>query len=180
MWIQTFIPWILYGVIAGSSTSSDETAAIVALISTVVCCFRALQKKFILEWCTLIYFVLLCILYFTPLKYWLNHYAFVLSNAALALIMWGSIVIKMPFTIQYAQLQVDELSWQTPAFKFINYMIAIVWALALTVMTTVSLLQATSLLQSSWLINTGYGVPLFVAILFTRRFPDWYKRRLSK
>lgn len=180
--LQSFTPWVVYFILAGSVSS--ETAAITAFVATLLFSLKNLRKRYLLDWSTLIYFALLAGLSFTPLRAWLSQYAFLLSNAMLALIMWVSVIIKHPFTQQYAKEEVAERLWIIPTFKHINYTLSIVWALALSLMTLDSLLQSLNVLQSNIIADAIVAILLLSAIGFTRWFPDWYQgylfRKLSR
>ncbi len=176
----SFIPWILYFIIAGSSAVSLELAAIVALFGQIIFGLRYLIKKFILDWCTLIYFAFLAISFFTPLRSFLDQHAYLLSNVVLALIMWGSIIIRVPFTLQYAKEEVPKIHWGSPIFLKINYYISSVWALALTVMTLVTYLQLYLGVVSNVVSIIIQIISLVIALQFTQRFPDWYQGYLFR
>lgn len=176
---QSFIPWILYFIIAGSHHLTNEVAALTALLACVIFSFQQLRKKFILDWCTLVYFFLLMMLYLLPIKGWVGEHAGLLSNAVLALIMWATILIKKPFTMAYAKETVPEIFWITPTFKHINYTLSTVWALALSFMVLDGLLRTYKIIPS--LMEELIIVVLFIsAIAMTRWYPDWYAGFLFK
>ena len=181
---QTFIPWILYFILAGSNYVADETAAIAAFVAAIIFTWQALRKKFILEWATVIYFAFLSVMYLSPLRDWLIHYAYLLSNIVLSLIMWGTIIIKRPFTMQYAREETEEILWETPLFKQINYSISVVWAMALSIMAIGNILQISHIIASNKIADIIQVASLIIAIWFTKVFPDWYQgflfRKLSK
>lgn len=162
---QSFIPWFVYFILAGSHYVSDETAAIAALVSAIVFTRHGLRKGFILEWGSVLYFTFLSAMYLLPTMDGLSRYAYLSSNLILSLIMWISICIKKPFSMQYAREGVKEIYWNTPTFKQINYAISIVWATALLLMALGTVLQYAAI-QIACLV---------VAIGFTKGFPDWYQ-----
>lgn len=83
--LQSFIPWILYFILAASHYVTDETAAIAALLSVIVFARHGLRKRYILEWGSLLYFAVLSAMYLLPISDWLSHYAYLLSNAIVTL-----------------------------------------------------------------------------------------------
>ncbi|WED43944.1 carotenoid oxygenase family protein [Legionella cardiaca] len=176
---QGFIPWIVYFVLAGSQYLADEVAVLAALAATIIFNFKNLRKKFILDWGTLLYFAFLSVMYLLPVGNWFNQIAFLLSNVVLALIMWVSIIIKKPFSMQYAKEGVDEIFWITPTFKYINYAISLVWALALSLMAIDGLLQSSGV-ASDWVADFILVSLFVIAIWFTNWFPDWYQGFLFK
>lgn len=55
-------------------------------------------------------------------------------DAGLLLIVMASMVLREPFTVQYAREEVAPELWDSPEFLRINYVITAVWALAFLVM----------------------------------------------
>lgn len=181
---QGFIPWIVYFVLSGSNYLSSELTALAAAAATVIFNFKTLRKGFLLDWGTLIYFLFLAMMYRLPFSSWFNQYDFLLSNIALALLMWISIVIKKPFTMQYAKEGVDEIFWVTPTFRHINYAISIVWAVALSLMALDGVLETYGVIQSDYIADAIIIALFVITIWFTNWFPDWYQgylfRKFSK
>lgn len=182
--IQGFLPWILYFVISGSQYLSDEIAALSGLAAVIVFNLKNLRKKFLLDWATLVYFAFLSVMYWLPVGIWLNQYSYILSNVALAAIMWVSIFVKKPFTMQYAREEVDEFTEKTPIFKQINYAISSVWALALSLTAVDGFLESINIIPSSFVTDSILVLLIIIAIWFTEWFPDWYQgflfRKFSK
>jgi carotenoid cleavage dioxygenase len=179
-----FIPWILYFIVASSQHVFIEIAAFTAVIATITFNLNGLRKKFILDWCTLIYFTFLFAMYFLPWRTWFSHNAYILSNIIFPAIIWLSILIGKPFTLQYAREQVGEIYWLTPTFKFINYAISSVWAIATSLVALDSFLEFFNIVSSNWLADIVQVALILFAIWFTQWFPDWYQgylfRKLSK
>ncbi|MDI9818902.1 MULTISPECIES: carotenoid oxygenase family protein [unclassified Legionella] len=178
---QDFIPWVLYFILAGSHYLAHELAALAALIATVIFNFQGLRNRFLLAWSTLIYFSFLSIIYLLPVGIWFNQQrAFLLSNIILAVVMWVSIFIKKPFSMQYAKEKVDEIAWMTPTFKHINYVISTVWALALSLVAINGLLQSFAIISANWIVDLIAISAFVIAIQFSNWFPDWYQGFLFK
>lgn len=173
-----FLPWILYLVLVGSTRQQHEIAIIAALASTLILDFKALKKFFVLSWGTIIYFVGLLIATFFVQGNWLEIHTYLLANAALAAIAWVSLLINLPFTLQYAREQVPEKFWQAPLFIRINQILTSVWALAFTLTALINLTNIYGLVANNWLYQAATYIPGFIAIFFTSRFPQWYKQHL--
>lgn len=159
--LVSFLPWILYGVIANTGFVRDELAAVIALLCVLILDFKRLKKGYVLEWGTVIYFATLLIAYCFPIRALLAGHAMTFANVALAAIMWLSIAIRKPFTIQYAKETVPAELWNKPGFVRVNDIISAVWAVAVTI----------GIFTPTWV---GV-VALLLAIKFTRWFPGWYQ-----
>ena len=165
----SFLPWIIYFTLVGFQFL--EIAPLAAVIATLILSFQALRKKFLLDWCTLIYFLMLSILYLLPLTKQIYAYIPQISNFILPLIMWFSIIIKQPFTLQYARERVGKDYPLTPRFLFVNYSIAYVWAVGLTLMAVISFLQFKKILTSNSIVIIGSILCVLIPYAFMIYFP---------
>ncbi|MEN6443822.1 MAG: hypothetical protein WC391_10175 [Methanoregula sp.] len=122
-----FLPLIVYGVLAGSSVSSVIIALCAAAIVTVLAGFADLKKGMILAWTNLVLFCSLFVatglLGMTGIIPGMG----IIIYAVLAAVTFGSIVGRMPFTLQYAREMVDRALWDNPAFVRVNILMTGVW-----------------------------------------------------
>ncbi len=171
--ILSFAPWILYGILIGYARV--EIAVIASFVAACICELKGLKKGFILAWGTLLFFLfLLGLVFFRPDSLPLLH-ASLFSNGALAAISLFSLAINKPFTLQYAREQVAKEYWVSPLFIRSNQILTGVWALCFCASTIGSLLHLYALISNSSYQTLLWG-PFAFAIIFTRRFPSWYKQ----
>ena len=118
-----FVPLIIYGVLAGSSVFSVTMALAAATVATIVIGWTDLRKGMILIWANLVLFgcALIAIGIFGIVG--VIPYMGVLIYAALAAVTIGSILVGMPFTLQYAREMVDKKLWENPFFIRVNILI---------------------------------------------------------
>jgi hypothetical protein len=97
-----------------------------------------------------------------------------LVDSGLMAVVLVSILIRQPFTLQYAREKVEPARWGEPAFVRSNYVISSVWAAAFAAMVGADLVML--LLP---------GVPLWVGITVTVsalvsavHFTSWYPRHI--
>ena len=125
--LQGFVPLIVYGLLAGSSVASVIVALGAALIITVIIGFSDLRKGMILTWANLVLFcsllVAVGVLGITGLLPGMG----MLIYAALAAVTFGSILVKIPFTLQYARDMVDRTLQEKPVFIRVNILMTGVW-----------------------------------------------------
>lgn len=175
--IQSFLPWILYFILAGHAQQQLDTAIIVAAITSIIFEFKGLKKGFILSWGTLLFFIFMFVAVILFKSRWIANYAWIFSNGALALIAWGSILIREPFTIQYAKEQVSKDKWQHPLFIKINYLLTIVWGLIFLMGIGLHIVRIYYLIPNGWIYELISYVPLIFGIWFTSWFPTYYRSR---
>ena len=176
-----FLPWILYFILVGTTRHQHEVAIIVALAATVLFDFHELKKGFILPWGSVIFFSFLFIVTIIFSLEWFEAHANILANTGLASIVWISLLINKPFTLQYAREQVAKAYWNTPIFIRINQMITMVWGISFLIAIGINIFQLFGIIANYYLYQIlSYG-PSIVAIIFTKKFPDWYRqRRINK
>lgn len=149
-----FLPWIILTLFDYSS---------LALFFALFFCFKELQQKFLFAWGTLVFLILYVFVeQFLPI----SNYKISIESSALILISLSSLLIKRPFTIDYARLFTPQMAWHSPIFININHILTYCWIFLFLIMT----LSNSSLVS---LVIFGLG---FVFCLF---FPNLYKQYQS-
>jgi hypothetical protein len=171
-----FLPWILFGLLAGPSLLSLELALAVALLATLALGFRQLRKGFFLTWGTLLFFLLTFILVVFLKNLWVMSHLDPLTRGTLAVIAWGSIFAGQPFTLQYARENVAEAYWRTPEFIRTNYFISMVWGFIFLISLAASLSRSYLNEAGSWLYHLLATGTMFLGIIFTQ----WYVSRVRR
>ncbi|MEI8081094.1 MAG: acyl-CoA thioesterase/bile acid-CoA:amino acid N-acyltransferase family protein [Actinomycetes bacterium] len=183
-----FAPWIVYWILSGST--SFETAVtiafVLALLSNVLTYLRS--KSFaslkVLEIGTAVAFAVLAIVGLLAGQEFVARWIQALGNGALMLIMFVSVMINKPFTLQYARDAVPREMWDKPGFLAVNKFMTWMWVAAMGFMTVCSLVPP--IVQGNEASRDGEAplsiifywvlpyVALGLAILFTVRFPEWF------
>lgn len=98
-------------------------------------------------------------------------------DAGLLLIVLASILLRQPFTLQYAREKVARELWTSPGFVRTNYAISFAWALAFAVMVAADVLMAyvTSVPHSVGIVITIAA--LYAAVKFTGWYPQQQQQR---
>ena len=99
-----------------------------------------------------------------------------LGPAALAIITLVSIVLKCPFTLQYARDDAPPEAWASPHFLRANYVITTAWLVAFLLMTLPSaaeFLGVKTQLLWHWVVSLAC---FFGASSFTQ----WYRKRVRR
>ncbi len=173
-------PWILYALVEGKGrleVSAASALGLAVLILVVNWVHGGTPK--ILEYSDVVYFAALAVVIAfasAGTRAWLELWGGEVANAALLAIALGSILIRMPFTLQYAREDTPAEYWHTPEFLKVNYLIAWVWVLAFAIEAASGLagdavLHNADNIWTGWIIQT---LPLIIAAQFT----IWYPNRL--
>lgn len=169
-----FALWILFLFISGDTLASLERAIVICLAASVIFGFHDLRKGFILQWGSLLFFVSCAIL--------VNHFKLVvvaknmgiIANGFLASIIWITILIGKPFTLQYAKADLPKERWNDPQLIQSCRFIAIVWGVLLTFSASLSLIKAQNpSLYPGWVYSSISIGTMLVGTIFTQ----WYKKR---
>jgi hypothetical protein len=104
---------------------------------------------------------------------WFVTWSTVISYGLFAVISFTSLLLREPFTMQYARETVPEQYWHSKPFIFVNDIITLVWGLSFLVGMA---LGVVAVFTGNQVLNlVGLLAPL-VAVVFTARFPAWYER----
>ena len=175
-------PWILFSMVEGPGRLELSGAVALGLAAVILSLnwIRGGTPK-LLEYSDVVYFTLFTVVVAfasDPTRDWLERWGGEMANIALVVIVLGSIVIRRPFTLQYAKEGTDPEIWDTPEFLKVNYQITWVWAAAF-------LIQAASGFYGDWVLGesdniwTGWIIQIWPLII-AAQFTIWYPERLHK
>ncbi len=174
-------PWILYSVIEGEGRLEVSAGAAFGL-AVVILSLNWLRGGLpkVLEYSDVVYFgVLAVVIAFASdgTRTWLELWGGEVANIALLVIVVGSILLRVPFTLPYAKETTPEEFWSTPEFLRVNYLIAWVWAVAFFI-EAASGLYGDAVLDNPNNIWTGWIIQTFPLII-AAQFTIWYPNRLD-
>ena len=175
--LKGFLPWILFFVLMGSNQTQMDIAIITAAITAVFLEIEFLKKGFILSWGTLIFFLFMTITVVIFRMDAIIQYASVLSHAVLASIAAVSLLVRKPFTIQYAKLEVDKVKWETLVFIRINYILTTIWLIIFLIGLVLSIVSLNVPSLDNWVFNAVTYLPSICGIWITSWFPGWYRSK---
>jgi hypothetical protein len=108
---------------------------------------------------------------------WFVTWATVISYGLFAVISFTSLLLREPFTMQYAREIVPEEHWHTHAFIFVNDIITLAWGISFFAGMALGLIAVYT--GNQLLDLVGLLAPVAAAV-FTARFPTWYERRMAE
>ena len=142
--IWGFSAWVTFLVV--NRVASVYWAAAAGLVVALVVLGRAVARHrvHLFELAGVVFFgglsVLLAAIRPGDLDTW-ARYAQAVAHGSLTLVVFGSILIGIPFTEPYAREQAPEAVWHDPKFHALNRQISLMWGLAFLV-GTISLIVA--------------------------------------
>ncbi|QGP88157.1 hypothetical protein GKZ92_11180 [Gordonia sp. 135] len=178
-------PWILMALLTGPGRFEEAAAsAFVLSLLLVVGGHRRGSKIKLLEVFDVAYFgtmAALALFASESVIDWLEKWGGEMTNIALVAFALGSILIRQPFTLQYARESTDEEVWDSPLFLRINYVITWAWVVGFGVAAVSGavgdlVLDDPNDFWTGWIIQIGGTV---FAIAFTEFYPDFATYRAA-
>jgi carotenoid cleavage dioxygenase len=175
--LLAFLPWILFYLLPLHTLIQLKIGIGALLLLAILTNFQGLKRKFILPWCTVLFFAFIFLgLVVFNLKS-LALYLGVFTHIALTILAFGSLVVGIPFTIQYARLEVPKEKWHDPIFIFINQVLTFVWGISFLINLILNIIYKIYPFSNIILAILANTMTL-CAILFTLWFPKWYRKRV--
>jgi uncharacterized membrane protein len=178
--VATFIPWIIFWVVAGSR-STWEYGALGALIASLVLLAPELRKRKVkmLEAATVIFFAAMTIAGIVVSPHdgeWLDRWANTISSGVLGVLVLVTLPFR-PFTEAYARERTPPEIWSTPQFRRTNQVITLVWGVVFVGTAILGAIAASSPSSSDW---TNWILPIALIVggfKFTERYPEIVRER---
>lgn len=101
--ILGFLPWILFLLLPTDGWEPLRRAVVLCLAASVIFAWKMLRKGFILQWATVVFFVFCTISLYGFRGVWLAQHMGIVANSFLAGVIWFTVLIGKPFTLQYAR-----------------------------------------------------------------------------
>jgi hypothetical protein len=177
-YLRGFAPWIVFAALAAVDWRLGVVAGLVTAVTATLYARRTQSwDALLLDLGAVVFFVVLGIVGLADPHSVLRGWVGTLSLAWLALIAWGSLAIRRPFTLGIARQSTPREMWTNPVFHRVNVVITAVWATTFTAVTladtAVYLTHAGT--AATVAVYAGYLVP----IAFTRRYPAIVRARYA-
>lgn len=130
-----FSPWILFLLLPTGGWEPLRRAVAVCLLAATVLLVKDYRKGFILTWGTWLFFLFCAVSFYGFSWYWLAKHMAVIANAFLAGIVWFTILVGRPFTLQYARADLPKERWNDEGLVRACRSIALFWGVLLLVPT---------------------------------------------
>jgi hypothetical protein len=159
-----FVPWIIFWVVA-PSPSTWEYGAIGAALAAILLASPDIRrgKPKMLDIATIVFFVALAIIgaIVEPVdRDWMDQYSGVISSGVLGLLALVSLAF-VPFTEQYAREETPPEVWTLTAFRRVNRVLTLVWALAFLATAVLAYIAIIAPDTSDW---TNWILPIVIIV----------------
>jgi hypothetical protein len=174
-----FLPLIVYGILAGSAAVGVVIALGAALLVTVITGLSDLRKGMILTWATLAVFGVLFIAIGGLGMTSIIPVTGMLISASLAAVAFGSILAKIPFTLQYARRMVDRTLWENPVFIRVNVLMTGVWGGIFVINLALGYVTFSAPHNLGWIASALSYLVLIAGIIFTIWYPGYIQKKYA-
>lgn len=178
--IYSFIPWFLFSLLMQKTHLPLCVIMLITLIISILTNYADLKKKFILPCISVLFFG---IGFIATAIFKLDQfvsYTGIVINAILAITVFSTLLLKQPFTLQYAKEQLPPKRWQDPTFIFINNFLTSVWGGIFLFNLMISVFKKCTIissLTSELLTNCSIIIGVLAVIWFPRLYRS-YKKKL--
>lgn len=174
------LPWITMALIAGPGRfeAAVSAAFAIALVLVVLRRKRGGGRIKGLESFDVVYFALFAIIGLfaqKALTEWLELWSGEIANFSLAAFVAGGLLLRRPFTLDYAKEQVEEQYWDSPDFRRVNFYISLVWGCSFLFSAVAGLVgnfvfHTANEFWTGWILQIG-------SIVFAVSFTEWFSTR---
>ncbi len=174
--LLTFSPWIAFLIIANGSMLRLKLGIIVASVLTVIMVVTRLHRGVIM-WVGIIFFLYALVTVVLLDNMWTVRYMAVMANGALAMGTWVGIILKRPFTLEYAHESTDPSLWKDPLFLRSNYLLTATWAVVFSINAAIAWQRTILPVMSGWAYETISYALLALAMLLSTWYPQHVRRQ---
>jgi carotenoid cleavage dioxygenase len=166
----SFLPWIVYGLL----TTYYPSWALRAATLSCLAIYPNLRRGFILDWGSLLFFLTALTGVDLLKSQWIAQHISLLGSFFLAAISCFSLLIGRPFTMDYAEMEVDKKMWDSPVFIRVNQITSAFLGLIFITLGLFDLYNhKLPGFISTKLIWRG---AIALLLLFVAHFPNWHKK----
>lgn len=174
-----FAPWIVLAVLEGPGRLTLATGVALGMSVAFLAIDKAMGRSTkilaVVDVACFSVFLVIGLLASPIARQWMETWFGELANLVLVLVVAGSLIARVPFTIQYAKEETEPAYWGSPVFIRINYVITAVWGLAFLVSSIAgfygdAVLHNNNNLWTGWIIQIAASL---VAVQFTSWYPNY-------
>lgn len=172
--LLAFLPWIAFLFIAHGSLFRLKIGLVVALVISVAMGISRLHRGVIL-WGGLIFFAYATLAIVAFENMWMVKYMGIIASGVLATATWLTVILKKPFTLDYARVHTDPSLWDSPLFIRTNFFLTSVWGVTFTV----NAILAWGKMEHFILPELGYELFSYALLIGTMAFSIWYPNHVK-
>lgn len=172
----SFAPWISFLIISSGSLFRLKLGIIVAAILTVVMAVTKLHRGVIM-WVGILFFCYAIVAVVLLNDMWAVRHMGILANGALAAGVWGGLLFRRPFTLEYSREHTDPALWETPLFKRTNNLLTLAWAVVFSINAAMAWQRGFNPVMPEWMYEAISYTLLVSTMFFCTWYPNYVRRQ---
>jgi hypothetical protein len=174
-----FISWIAFLFLSGNTLTSLEWALVVSFLLSIIFGYKQLRSGFILQWGSVIFFGWCIVMVNLLQNVTVAKNMGIIANGFLAGIIWLTILVGKPFTMQYAREDLPKERWSDPRLVQSCRFIAVVWGLLMVFSTFVSCFKVMRPGLFPEIVYSGISIGTIMGGTIFTQYYKKYKRSLE-
>ncbi len=175
--LKGFLPWLIFFAFVDGTLLGLKIGVIGGLLCLLILNRNSIKRRFILDLATLTIFIFLLVIGVYLQQPVIIKYAILIGYTALTLTCFLSLIMKKPFTLQYARLSVHKLFWNNPLLLRVNTRITLAWMLIFLLNTLTISIFYFGTGSKLWMEQIIPTTLIVIGLLFMITFADAYKKR---
>lgn len=171
-----FASWIIFLFLSGNTFTSLERALVISFMISLIFGYRQLRSGFILQWGSVIFFAWCIIMVNYLQSVTIAKNMGIIANGFLAAIIWLTILVGKPFTLQYARQDLPKERWNDPRLVQSCRFMAIVWGSLMVFSTLVACFKVVRPGLYPEIVYSGISISTIMGGTLFTQFYKKYKR----
>jgi hypothetical protein len=173
-----FAAWLVYGLLG--TQAYWRTAAWAGLvIMLAIVAYEILARRFKIIDCTSLGFFLLVIVELATIgEGYFIRYQTIFGWGLFAVAAWVTMIVGVPFRLQYAREKTPRVLWKEPSFQRMNFRVSVAWAVIFTLDTILAAI-ALGVGHRLLLVVILPAASMFFGFALTVLYPTYYRREFA-
>ncbi len=170
--------WLVYGLLgAWGYWRTAACAGLVIMLAIVAIEIRTRSVK-IIDCTSLGFFLLAIVALVIAGEAYFNRYETLFGWGLFAVVAWITMIIGVPFRLQYARERAPQELWNKALFRRVHFRVSVAWAIIFTLDT---ILAAVALGDDHRLLLVAIipGATMVIGFALTVLYPRYYRRELG-
>ncbi len=173
-----FAAWLVYGLLgAREFWRTAACAGLVIMLAIVANEIRTRSVK-IIDCTSLAFFILVIFELATIGEGYFIRYQTIFGWGLFAVAAWVTMIVGVPFRLQYARERAPHELWDKPLFRRVQFRLSVAWAIIFTLDTILAAI-ALGVGHRLLLIAVIPGASMFVGFALTVLYPAYYQREFA-
>ena len=170
--------WLVYGLLGARGYWKTAACAGLAIMLPIVASEVRTRSVKIIDCTSLGFFLLAIVELVTAGEGYFSRYQSIFGWGLFAVVAWITLIIGVPFRLQYARERAPRELWNQPLFRRVHFRVSVAWAIIFTLDTILAAI-ALSVGHRLLLVVIIPGVSMLLGFALTVLYPAYYRREVG-